>query len=459
MKFKIFLILLCISASSLYAQNQGLGIHFGAYDFYGPQTGSYLFTSKEHINFQPDGIKNDTSTRSVLLWNPLIKITYWFQLNKRFDLNLGLSLANLQYPTSTKDSDYINRQLHDIGERRDRFLGELDFRANYNILQRNKHAFSPYVFAGGSLTYHNIFWGFDVPVGAGLNIRLDKGLFLNLETGYKIAVTNQDFNHLQHTIGVVYWFKPGYKPKSKAEELAEVLPPPDMDKDGVTDSLDKCPTIPGTAEFDGCPDTDGDGVPDNIDECPLVAGSKDFNGCPDTDGDGIPDQKDKCPYVAGTADRGGCPIPDTDHDGIPDDQDKCPTVAGPASNNGCPEIRKEVIALVEKAARSVYFETGKATLKKASYTSLNRIAKVMKDDPTLYIDISGYTDNVGKPDFNLELSDKRANACRDYLASQGISADRMTAKGYGEGNPIASNKTAIGRAQNRRTEFKLRNYK
>jgi len=458
MRSKIILLLLLLSSARALSQ-QAIGIHLGGDDFYGPQTGNYFLVDKQHIKYSADNAKNDTGTRKALMWQPLIKVSYWAKLSQHFDLYFALSMANLQYPTSSKDSVYINRLLRDQGDRVEKFLGEFDARINYNIISRNDHLISPYIYAGLTASYHNIFWGMDVPVGIGANIRLDKGLFLNLETGYKIAVTNQDFNHLQHTIGVVYWFKPSYRPKSKAEELAEVLPPPDMDKDGVTDSLDKCPTIPGTAEFDGCPDTDGDGVPDNIDECPLVAGSKDFNGCPDTDGDGIPDQKDKCPYVAGTADRGGCPIPDTDHDGIPDDQDKCPTVAGPASNDGCPVIKKEIIEIVEKAARSVYFETGKATLKKASYTSLNRIAKVMKDDPTLYVDISGYTDNVGKPAFNLELSDKRANACRDYLASQGISADRMTAKGYGEGNPIASNKTAIGRAQNRRTEFKLRNYK
>lgn len=294
-----------------------------------------------------------------------------------------------------------------------------------------------------------------------MNVNMSKktnNVYLNLEAGYKAALTQNDFDHLQYTAGFVYWFKPGYRKPAEQAYMEPPPPPSDMDHDGVPDSVDKCPTVAGLPQFDGCPDTDGDGIADNLDACPLVAGLAQFNGCPDTDGDGIPDNKDKCPYVAGQPQYDGCPPPDRDHDGVPDDVDKCPDAAGPASNQGCPEIRKEVIAMVEKAARSVYFETGKATLKKSSYKSLNAIAKVMKDDPTLYVDIAGYTDNVGKPDANLTLSDKRANTCRDYLISQGISADRITAKGYGEANPVATNKTALGRAQNRRTEFKLRNY-
>jgi len=456
----LFISAICIATAANAQHKQGIGLSFGANDFYGPQAGKYFTDDVTSINYNVFTQKNDTSIKTKFRWDPLIRLTWWYEISRHLDFNLGLSLGNVTYPAGKNDSAYEAIKKTPISKYKI-LLAELDARINYNILPKEEYICAPYIFAGLTASHHPPEFGVDLPIGLGLNFNLAKShdFYLNLEGGYKVALTNTDQNHLQYTAGFVYWFKPGYKKPSMAAELAEALPPPDMDKDGVPDSVDKCPTIPGTAEFEGCPDTDGDGIPDNEDDCPLVAGTKAFNGCPDTDGDGIPDQKDKCPYVAGTADRGGCPVPDTDHDGIPDDQDKCPTVAGPASNNGCPVIRKEVIEIVEKAARSVYFETGKATLKKASYTSLNRIARVMKDDRTLYVDIAGYTDNVGKPDFNVELSDKRANACRDYLISQGISGDRMTAKGYGEGNPIATNKTALGRAQNRRTEFKLRNYK
>ncbi len=472
MKKYLAVILLFIAAwpgNNALAQMQGLGVHFGGYDFLGPQNGDYFFTKQTQIINDKDNapagqlpqLVNDTVKKNKLFWNPLIKVTYWFQLNKWFDINLGLSLADLQYPASSKDTNLINKDLYNTGNNYDRFLGELDARINFNILPKKEYIVTPYIFAGITASYHNPYWGADVPLGLGGNVQLSnkQDIYLNLEAGYKAAITTNDYNHLQYTAGIVYWFKPGYKKHVEMGEAPVVAAPaPDMDNDGVPDSIDKCPTIPGLAEFDGCPDTDGDGVPDNLDKCPLVPGLKAFDGCPDTDGDGIPDNIDKCPYVAGTADNNGCPPPDRDHDGVPDNIDKCPDEPGPASNFGCPVIERQVIELVEKAARSVYFETGKAVLKKISFTSLDKIVNVMKNNPKLYIDIGGYTDSVGSDERNIKLSDDRANVCKNYLESKGVAADHITAKGYGKADPVATNKTALGRAQNRRTEFKLRNY-
>jgi len=110
---------------------------------------------------------------------------------------------------------------------------------------------------------------------------------------------------------------------------------PDADDDGVPDSADKCPTQPGPASTGGCPDSDGDGIPDYEDACPAQSGPASTDGCPDADGDGIPDSADKCPLVPGPASAAGCP--DADRDGIPDSADKCPKVPGPASAHGCPD--------------------------------------------------------------------------------------------------------------------------
>jgi len=129
----------------------------------------------------------------------------------------------------------------------------------------------------------------------------------------------------------------------RATKMADSCIPRDRDEDGVEDTVDKCPTQPGQARFDGCPDTDGDGIPDRDDKCPLVAGIRELGGCApeaDTDGDGIPDSKDRCPFDAedkdGFQDDDGCPDSDNDKDGIVDEIDKCPDQAGPASNQGCP---------------------------------------------------------------------------------------------------------------------------
>jgi OmpA-OmpF porin, OOP family len=456
---KLILLLIILSAAIVtHAQKrQGLGLHFGAYDFYGPQTGDYFLSEQYKYSYNEKKDVYDTSTRNTLFWKPMVKLSYWWEMTRWFDFTTSLSLSQLEYPKNNPDTGYINKYYYNSGgDREDKFHGELDARFHFNFLQRDSYFISPYVLAGASLSYHdNIYWGASIPVGVGANLKISKDLFLNLESAYKVAITNNDQHHLQHSIGFVYWFKPGYK---EPEDPLDIPPPPDMDKDGVVDSIDACPTIIGSADMKGCPDSDNDGVADNEDDCPLVAGDMGMQGCPDTDKDGLADNKDQCPYVTGSADRNGCPVPDKDNDGFTDDQDRCPDQYS-KTNNGCPEIQKEVLAIVEKAAKSVFFETGKATLKKASYASLNQIVSVLQKDPMLYVDIEGHTDNVGDEEYNMKLSRERAEACRSYLISKGIADTRITAKGYGETAPIADNNTATGKAQNRRTEFRLRNYK
>lgn len=242
----------------------------------------------------------------------------------------------------------------------------------------------------------------------------------------------------------------------------------DSDGDGVPDWRDECPGTPvearGYIDEKGCLlDTDGDGVPDYLDECPdtpeAAYGMVDEKGCPiDFDGDGVPDYLDECPNTpagaVGFVDEKGCEI-DTDGDGVPDWKDECPTVAGPKYNKGCPEVKREVRNLLKKAMQGIQFENGKANIKKASYPLLDQIAKTFIDNPTFMIEVQGHTDNVGKADFNKNLSDKRAHAVMDYLVKKGVPAERMTAHGYGMDVPIADNKTAKGRALNRRVEFNI----
>ncbi len=108
------------------------------------------------------------------------------------------------------------------------------------------------------------------------------------------------------------------------------------------------------------------------------------------------------------------------------------------------------------ALRNIFFDTGKSTLRSESNAELDRLVKLMKDVPTLKIEISGHTDNTGSAKLNNQLSQDRAQAVVDYLKSKGISGSRMTAKGYGSTKPIASNNNAAGRQQNRRTEFEIK---
>lgn len=105
--------------------------------------------------------------------------------------------------------------------------------------------------------------------------------------------------------------------------------------------------------------------------------------------------------------------------------------------------------------KNVFFDTGKSTLRSNSYKALNELTEFMEHRKTMEIEIAGFTDNVGSADVNLKLSQQRANAVRNYLIKKGIAANRLTAKGYGGQDPVASNDTVAGRQQNRRTEVHI----
>ncbi len=255
---------------------------------------------------------------------------------------------------------------------------------------------------------------------------------------------------------------------------------PDRDSDGIMDSDDECPDVKGIAAMKGCPDTDGDGITDASDKCPREAGPAATMGCPDRDGDGITDKEDKCPGDKGPASTMGCPdrdsdgvadkddacpdkrgdsahkgCPDSDGDGIFDDTDRCPDKPGVAALRGCPEIKKEDKAKLERAIKLVQFETGKAVLLKKSYAVLDEVVSVMNTYSEYSLNIGGHTDNVGDDKMNQDLSERRAKSCYDYLVSKGIAANRISSTGYGETQPVADNKTAAGREQNRRVMFEL----
>lgn len=272
-------------------------------------------------------------------------------------------------------------------------------------------------------------------------------------------------------------------PHKKGIRALAGCPIKDVDEDGVPDVDDACLTVPGLAQFQGCPDTDGDGIEDRADSCKTIAGIAQFQGCPDTDGDGIEDKLDACPTEKGPAEYYyGCPVrdtdedgvedkldacllvkgkpefkgcPDSDNDGIEDKLDPCPNTPGPTDNRGCPVVEKKDREKLELAVKAVKFETGKAVLKAESSKILTDIADILTRYPYYNLKIDGHTDSQGKDESNLVLSEKRAQACADFLTAKGVLKTRFMAKGYGETKPVADNKTAAGRTQNRRVEFEL----
>jgi OOP family OmpA-OmpF porin len=145
-------------------------------------------------------------------------------------------------------------------------------------------------------------------------------------------------------------------------------------------------------------------------------------------------------------------LTDADGDGIIDSKDKCPdTPAGTrVDGDGCPLAK--VLAL-----KGVTFEFNKAILRPDSKAVLDYVTEIMKRYPDLVVELAGHTDNIGGDAYNQKLSQERADAVRTYLLAQGIASENMTAVGYGEAEPVASNDTDEGREQNRRVELRVKN--
>jgi outer membrane protein OmpA-like peptidoglycan-associated protein len=230
----------------------------------------------------------------------------------------------------------------------------------------------------------------------------------------------------------------------------------DGDQDGVVDRLDQCPTTPPGRKVnaEGCElDGDGDGVVDALDQCPTTPPGRKVNaeGCElDGDGDGVVDALDRCPTTppGRKVNAEGCEL-DSDGDGILDIADQCPdTPAGDrVDSKGCslPKVMN---------LQGVNFDDNKDALRPDAAAILDDAVATLKRYPGLKVEIAGHTDSRNSDAYNLELSQRRAETVLNYFVSQGIEADRLAARGYGEAEPIADNGTRDGRFKNRRVELR-----
>ncbi|WP_052378781.1 OmpA family protein [Polycyclovorans algicola] len=164
----------------------------------------------------------------------------------------------------------------------------------------------------------------------------------------------------------------------------------------------------------------------------------------DSDGDGVDDGRDQCPNTprGESVDSVGCPLPPP------------PPDCGEVVNGGVPSIEgcSEGDSIV---LRGVYFETNLARLDANAKTLLDDVVADLEKFPDIDVEVGGHTDSRGAADYNQGLSERRANSVLDYLVSNGIDGDRLTAKGYGLTAPVADNDTAEGQDRNRRVELKI----
>lgn len=426
-----------------------------------------------------------------------VELAYIHPINKFLNVAVPLKVGVARFPDNKEfDSGRV------------RMFGALDAILQFQVVPGD-HVLNPYIMAGAGGViedrgrYENATMHVDFPVGLGLNIRLAKNVYANIQSEFRNSLSDLR-NNTQIGTGLLLKFgKKAPPPPSDIDgdgiiDLEDDCPAiaglsslrgcPDGDGDGIADKSDDCPQTAGIAKFAGCPDSDNDGIKDSDDGCPTEAGPKDNNGCPimdsdndgvmdsddkcpnevgpksnngcpivvvDSDNDGVPDEADSCPQVAGIAKFNGCP--DTDGDGVQDSKDKCPAEAGTVSNNGCPEMEKEDVERLTFAMKNVQFNTSRATLKTSSNSTaiLDEIAGLMKKYPKYSLSISGHTDSIGDSASNQKLSENRAKTCYDYLLRKGISASRMNYVGYGETQPIADNTYKDGRKKNRRVEFNM----
>ncbi len=410
---------------------------------------------------------------------PTSELSSWgneyFNVNDHWNILPSLSYVGISRSVGDRFSVGVRGSINRIEKFGDTRVNDLSYYGldgtiKYNFIDPStKEGFfsviDPFIEIGGGYSWVGEIGAGTINGGVGMNIWFSEQVGLTLQSSYKHSFEDYLTPHFQHMLGIAVKFggtdtdgdgiydKDDACPEVPGLEIFNGCP--DTDGDGIEDSKDRCPNEAGPKEFNGCPDSDGDGIPDIDDACPNEAGLAELNGCPDADGDGIADKDDECPNEAGPADNNGCPWPDKDGDGIYDKDDLCPDVPGVVANRGCPELTEAVRKTLNEYAKTILFDTGKATIKDRSAEVLENIIGILNEYSWAKFTIDGHTDSVGSESLNQKLSEERAYSVMNYLIENGVASNRLKAAGYGESRPIADNKTSSGRKTNRRVEINL----
>ncbi len=370
---------------------------------------------------------------------PIYGVRVGYDFTKRFGMELDLG--------------YVRTNYTEVAPDRDTNLYNYRLEALYHFFPEKKLV--PFVavgLGGQTLNYKDTSKSnsthFAGDYGVGLKYFVTENVALRTDLRHVLGFASIE-NNLAWTFGVTFLFG-GSKPVAEKAIVREAAAAPavvlDTDGDGVPNDLDRCLDTPAGVKVDlnGCPlDTDGDGVPDYLDNCPSTPrGVKvDANGCPlDTDGDGVYDYLDKCPGTKKgvKVDANGCPPP--------------PMAEARVAPKAASAIEKQIVEK-GRVTLNVQFDTNKAVVKPAYEKDIQELADAMAGHPELKIMIEGHTDNVGALKYNMNLSQKRAEAVKNVLVKKyKIDPARLTAKGFGPTKPIADNKTKAGKQQNRRVE-------
>ncbi len=435
---------------------------------------------------------------------------------EKANANVGLSLYKnvddkLAYSVDMMlGYGYVARKSSTALERERSWLGTARADVYYHLMS-SAMQLRPYLFGALHSSFRRGVLLASLPVGAGARYMFfNNQAMITAQVGYGLGLTNRIRNNVIYSSGLYVNLNKKQKPheldlgtradgvvtkkhagQSSCYNCEAVV---DTDCDGVTDAIDKCPTVPGLASNNGCPvsDRDGDGVVDERDNCPDVAGPVNNTGCPvpvvsDRDKDGVVDQMDKCPDVAGPVNNEGCPVPavsDRDKDGVLDQMDKCPDLAGVASNDGCPVSITRVVPLpaaasVPKVAPEIvaaplpvpsvsatsdaapifiiHFNFDRYNLTYSAVKILDEVVAYCKINKTKRVYLYGHTDLEGGDQYNIKLSMNRVNIAKAYLLGKGVEASRIITDHFGKAQPALSTVEKSLGWKNRRVEIKIVN--
>lgn len=316
---------------------------------------------------------------------------------------------------------------------------------------------------------------------AGLEFEVIDGLVLALAAGPGLS-KGYGTPDVRVVAGFRFQQKPAEKPACRhgAEDLDgheddDGCADPDNDGDGVNDDIDVCPNEPGVASDDdltGCPRNpvgQGAGQPGDAGPVDPAIGEPlaPLQPALDPDNDGLAGEDDSCPDQPEDVDQfedfDGCPEDDNDSDGIKDADDRCPLQAevinGIDDDDGCPDKGKSGVVLDGSSILildKVYFDTNKTTIKQSSFPILDQVAATLRANAQITrLRVEGHTDSRGRADYNLQLSEGRAAAVRQYLIDKGIAAERLVSQGFGETQLIDTRKTRAAHDKNRRVIFQI----
>jgi OOP family OmpA-OmpF porin len=353
---------------------------------------------------------------------------------------------------------YISRKTPSLTERRQAWFQTARTDLYYQFTN-NKLQLQPFLFGGAHVSRRSSKYYVSIPMGMGARYMVlnDNGMITG-QVGYGLGTTSNIRNSFIYSLGL--YINITKKKKPQAPELPKpvdtvVCPIPlvDTDCDGLVDSIDKCPTVPGPARNEGCPivDRDHDGVNDEVDKCPDQAGDPCNEGCP------LPPKPEPVKQVP-------TPVAEPKKE-LPVKPNK-PTIEPKKEEVKIiqpPKVDLPESVLVDKPTPpkrvydSVYFiihfDFDKYSLTPNSNDVLSKVVAYLKKHPSYECVLFGHTDLEGSDQYNVKLSRNRVNAARMYLTQHGISPTRISTDYFGESQPVISTTAKPLGWKNRRVEF------